>query len=152
MPFDAEIGRQLKFTAGDLEHNQQGELSAKQRRYLWMNGFITGIVGVVAGGILILLGILSPTWLGIMSMIGGGIIMILGLLFFKDMLSTRVVLSIERKIEKIEWVYNRGRFIVVEGHRFKVDYYVSFSPELMAKTWIFYYVQPDIVLSAEAKR
>jgi|GEM_PF-6292230 len=152
MPFNENLGKQLQFTAEDLEANRQGELSTAQQLKLRGDAIVSGVVIVVftvifvVGGFFLLF--VEPI-LGVITIAIGLFFGIFGGRFIRANWKAQQVYSVTGQIRRVSYAPRIGRTILSTGGDFYIGYRTLILPDLSDRTFIFYFVAHNQLLSLE---
>lgn len=152
MAFDAELGKQLKFSDEDLEFNRRGELSPAQRRKLKFDGYVSAAVLSLIIGSFIVIGVvgLFIQWLAGLFTLGiAGAMGYIGWKIVRQALGAKTVQSYTGQIKSVRVLHRAGNIIHTDQYNFHIAYRTFLVPNLSGKTFTFYFVTPQLLLSVE---
>ena len=152
MTFDAQLGKQLKFTKADLEANRAGNLSDDQ----WQKHMLDIYVGVgtvsIFAIIFILMGIIAlfEYFIAGVIVIGIGIgLAFMAHWYYRVKQKVKTVHSLTGQVIGIETNPRMGRTLKTTDRNFYIAHRTFLVPHLPKRTFTFYYIEPNDLLSAE---
>ena len=152
MTYNEDLGNQLQFTAEDLEANRQGELSTPQQLKLRGDAIVSGVVIIVFTIIFVVGGsflLLVESILGAITIAIGLFFGIFGGRFIRASWKAKHVHSVTGQIRRVSYAPRVGRTISSTGGNFYIGYRTMILPDINERTFTFYYVEHNHLLSLE---